>query len=210
MIEKTNMKYWPVEDSKSKKLPINGIGGSFLENRGDRYHCGVDIYANEGNNVVSIEACEIIETGIFTSPDKVKYWNETYYIIAKILPRNDFCMLIEEGEEEIIEADHDISRTLLYAELGEIFVKKGDIIAAGEKIATVGRVLNNDLIDTNSPEYIQKIKAKNNSCMLHFEIYNSSETLLNNDNYLGGNWFKKKKDIPNNLLDPTEYLENVN
>ena len=209
MKEKTKIKYWPVEESKSKKIPINGIGGSFLENRTDRYHCGVDIYANEGNTVVSIEACEIIETGIFTSPDKVKYWNETYYIVVKILPRNDCCLVIEE-DEEIVESDHNFSLTIIYAELGEVFVQKGDIISAGEKIATVGRVLNNNLIDTTSPKYIQKIKSKNNSSMLHFEMYNSSETLLNNDNYLGGNWFKNKNDIPNNLLDPTEYLENIN
>ncbi len=209
------MKYWPVPASKSKKIPTNGLGGSFLEDRGDRFHCGVDIYAKEGDSILAIESCEVIETGIFTSPEKVKYWNKTYYIIVKVLPRNDHCQVPEEEDDETYEFQENIKPLILttvYAELGKIFVKKGDIITAGKQIATVGKVLNNDLIDENSPKYIQKIKAGNNSEMLHFEMYNGDVEFLGNNNYLGGNWFKNKenKEIPTNLLNPTEYLENVN
>jgi len=206
------MKYWPVVGSKSNKIPINGIGGSFFEDRGDRYHCGVDIYAKEGDKVVAIENCEVIGTGIFTSSKLVKYWNKTYYIIVKVLPRSDYCMVSEEDDVVEKKVEIQLPLTAIYAELGELFVKEGDIIAAGEAIGAVGKVLNNDLIDDNSPKYIQKIKVKNNSEMLHFEMYQGDKTLIGNSNYLGGNWFKKDGTVkpPINLLDPTEYLENVN
>lgn len=58
------MRYWPVPDSYSKNIPLHGSSGSFWENRGDRYHCGVDIYAPPGSKVIAIECGEVIDLGV--------------------------------------------------------------------------------------------------------------------------------------------------
>ena len=65
------LKYWPVPNSHSKIVPTAGSPGSFWEDRGDRHHSGIDIYAPEGSNVLSIEDGKVIDIGIFTSPDRV-------------------------------------------------------------------------------------------------------------------------------------------
>lgn len=77
------MKHWPIPNSYSKKTPIRGAPGSFWKNRDDRYHCGIDIYAPNGSDVISIEDGKVIETGTFTSPDKNPYWNTTFYVLIK-------------------------------------------------------------------------------------------------------------------------------
>ncbi|MDQ1252495.1 MAG: hypothetical protein QG646_1616 [Euryarchaeota archaeon] len=58
------MKIWPLSMNDSEKveickktdrIPQKGEAGSFWENRGDRYHCGVDLYVPENTEVISIE-----------------------------------------------------------------------------------------------------------------------------------------------------------
>ncbi len=77
------MKYWPVPNSYSKTISADGSQGSFWEERGDRHHCGIDIYAPEGINVLSIEDGKVREIGKFTSADKIQYWNTTYFIFVE-------------------------------------------------------------------------------------------------------------------------------
>ena len=84
------MKYWPAPDSYSKNIPYMGTPGSFWENRGDRYHCGIDLYGPEGSSVISIEEGRVIDIGIFTSPDKAPYWNITKYVTIK--GKNDYFL----------------------------------------------------------------------------------------------------------------------
>lgn len=177
------MKYWPVPDSYSKNIPTIGTSGSFWQNRGDRYHCGVDIYAPVGSDVISVEDGIAIEIGSFTSPDKTPYWNSTYYIVIK----NNTGLICK------------------YAELSDVTVKVNDLIEAGQIIGHVGLVLNKDKITKNSPSYIQKIDKNGNYSMLHFELYKSLPILA--AKYLGGNWFGDTK--PENLLDPTDYLRST-
>ena len=155
--------------------------GSFWEARDDRYHCGIDIYAPVGSQVVSVFDGYVIETGIFTNKDIIPYWNETKYAIIK---NNDgfFCK---------------------YAELGNIEVKEKEFVRAGQLIGHVGLVLNKKKIDDNSPIYIKKIKNDNNFSMLHFEVYKSQP--IKNKKYLGGNWFGKNQ--PRGLIDPNIYLK---
>ena len=175
------MKYWPIPNSYSKKLPSDESYGSFWEKRGDRYHCGIDIYAPSGSEVISIDNGIVIETGIFTSPNKIKYWNQTKYVL--IQNQDDlFCK---------------------YAELGSLSVKTNESIKAGQLLGYVGTVLNIKKITKLSPQYIQKIKYDNNTSMLHFEIYTSKphET----KKYLGGNWFGNNKPI--NLINPNNYMK---
>ena len=66
------MKHWPVPNSFSNKIPVQGTSGSFWENRGDRHHCGIDIYAPANSEVLSITDGMVMDVGIFTTSDKMK------------------------------------------------------------------------------------------------------------------------------------------
>jgi len=177
------MEHWPVPESYSRTVPIKGSPGSFWEYRCDKRHCGVDIYAPEGSDVISVEDGKVVYTGVFTSPKDVPYWDTTYYILVK----NKMGFLCK------------------YAELGDAKVKASDLVNAGQIIASVGRVLNPDKITSQSPAYIQKLKERGNLSMLHFELYKSPIT--DTKHYMGGSWFGDAK--PENLLDPTNYLNSI-
>jgi murein DD-endopeptidase MepM/ murein hydrolase activator NlpD len=167
-------------DLKKVRVPQKGEAGSFWENRGDRYHCGVDLYAPENTEVDSIERGIVAETGLMTSPEILPYWNPTYYVIVEQRGRL-FCK---------------------YSELADFTEKKGDEIEPSQLIGYVGIVLNSSKIDEFCPLYIQKLKDKNPS-MLHFELW-ENQPITTHRNYLGGNWFAEEK--PENLMNPTEYL----
>ena len=157
------MKYWPVPNSYSKKIPLKDSSGSFWEHRGDRFHTGIDIYAPKDSDVLCIEDGRVIETGIFTSPDKIPYWNTTYYV------------LVENNSGLICR----------YAELGDITVKNNESIKAGQLIGHIGTVLNFDKISKDSPIYIRNLKKKSHKSMLHFELYTSYPKDIKD--YVGGN-----------------------
>jgi murein DD-endopeptidase MepM/ murein hydrolase activator NlpD len=175
------MKFWPVPESYSRSLPESGSPGSFWENRDDRHHCGVDIYAPKGSAVRTVEGGEVMEVGQFTSPEILPYWNRTYYILIK-------------------HHDGIVSR---YAELEKVHVKIGDKVRAGQAIAQVGSVLNPEKITDASPPYIRRLRENGNQSMLHFEIYKGMPTTA--EDYLGGNSFQSEK--PESLLDATSYLK---
>lgn len=176
------MKYWPVPNSYSKNIPKNGQPGSFWEKRDDRYHCGIDIYAPAGSEVISVDDGFVIETGIFTDSKNISYWNKTKYITIK-------------NQDELV---------CKFAELEDVLVKEKEFVTAGQLIGHVGIVLNNEKITEESPKYIQAIKKNNNFSMLHFELYNFIP--VKNKNYFGGNCFVNKK--PKHLLNPNNYLRN--
>ncbi|WP_440948381.1 M23 family metallopeptidase [Methanosarcina sp. T3] len=192
------MKKWPLslrnpEKTDSEKradvmaalesIPQKGEAGSFWEDRGDRYHCGVDLYAPVNTGVLSIEEGIVSETGLMTSPEVLPYWNPTYYVIIKNTS-GKFCK---------------------YGELAECTVQKGDQTGSGQLIGFVGMVLNCAKIDEYSPSYIRKLKNKNPS-MLHFELW-KDKPITSHKDYLGGNWFSEEK--PENLIDPAEYLTSI-
>lgn len=177
------MKHWPVPNSYSKKIPVLNTPGSFWEKREDRYHCGIDIYAPEGSEVLSVEDGKVIDIRMFTSPKEVPYWNTTY------------CVLIKNKSGFICK----------YAELGDVTVRNNEIVKSGQTIGHVGKVLDLDQIDKSSPQYIQNLKKNNYQSMLHFELYELFPNKLKN--YLGGNLFVDYK--PKNLLDPTDYLQST-
>jgi murein DD-endopeptidase MepM/ murein hydrolase activator NlpD len=175
------MSLWPVPQSYSKTIPKSGSPGSFWEHRGDRFHAGVDLYAPEGSNVLSIDEGRVIDCGLFTSPYDKSYWNETFFVL----------IMNKDG------------KYYKYAELGSIQVQINQEVEASQIIGTVGMVLNIDKITGDSPGYIQKIKHTGHVSMLHFEMYTSKPT--KNKQYFGGNWFLSSK--PDYLEDPTNYLE---
>ena len=174
------MKYWPVPNSYSKKVPIKGAPGSFWEDRGDRRHCGIDIYAPKGSDVLSIDDGKVIDIGVFTSPKINPYWNLTKYIIIQI-------------QEDLFYK---------YAELEDVTVNVGQITKAGQKIGHISSVLKLNKISDKDPKYIQEIKKNKNNSMLHFEVLKAIKT--STLNYKGGNWFGCKR--PTNFLDPTIYF----
>ncbi|MDD5634939.1 MAG: M23 family metallopeptidase [Candidatus Omnitrophica bacterium] len=176
------MKYWPVPDSYSKNIPLNGPG-SFAEDRGDRHHSGVDIYASKGSVVVSIEDGIVVAEDIFTTPGKNPYWFMTRFVAIK------------NGSGQICK----------YCELEDVSVKRGDKVKGGQVIGHVGSVLDFNNIDQGSPLYIQKMKESGVKSMLHFELYAKGPVVF--ENYCGGNCFSSG--LPDNLLDPTEYLLSI-
>ena len=125
------MKYWPVPNSYSKKIPVKGTG-SFWEDRGDRRHCGIDIYAPKGSDVVSVDTGEIIDIGIFTSPKVNTYWNLKKYIII-------------QSQENLF---------FKYAELEDVTVYIRQLVKAGQIIGHVGSVLKLNKISEKEPKYI--------------------------------------------------------
>jgi murein DD-endopeptidase MepM/ murein hydrolase activator NlpD len=177
------MKYWPVPTSYTREIPKNGVSGSFWEDRGDRHHCGIDIYAPEGSEVLAVESGYVIETGQFTSPKQHLYWNPTFYVILKT-PQN---FLVK------------------YAELKEISVRIGDYVDAGQLLGIIGCVIKKDDVTYEDPYYIQELADKGTLSMLHFEIYKAPVTSV--QPYLAGNYFGDRK--PESLIDPKLYLNGV-
>lgn len=175
------MRFWPVPDSYEKIPPLHGAEGSFWEDRGDRYHCGVDIYAPEGSDVLAIDDGQVMKVGVFTSPDEVPYWNVTYYLFVK------------HGDGLIVR----------YAELGDVTAEQKQFVKAGELIGHVGTVINAKKIQASSPGYIQRLKLNGRASMLHLELYRRLPGA--EKDCLGGNVFTGTK--PGNLLDPTGYLK---
>lgn len=164
-------------------LPPEGAPGSFWEDRGDRHHAGVDLYAPAGARVVSIEDGTVLSAGVFTSPDLVPYWNVTCRVTIA----------------------HDSGIFCRYAELGDLAVEAGARVDGGEVIGRVGEVLNLSLIEDGSPAYIRELKEQGRPGMLHLETFTSDPG--SDPDYLGGNWFSPEK--PAHLLDPAHILRDA-
>ncbi len=177
------MKYWPVPDSPSKKFPEKGSPGSFWEDRGDRFHCGVDIHAEKGSKVLSIESGIVMESGVFTDPEVESYWNKTYFVIIKSFEYVNYK----------------------YAELNDIFVHTGDYVEAGDEIGIVGDAINTDKVHTNLPFYIRELVDNQHDTMLHLELLKAPITHV--QPYSGGNYFGAKR--PQSLIDPAEFLREI-
>lgn len=160
-----------------KEIPISGQG-SFWEDRGDRHHCGIDLYAEKNEEIFAITNAKVIAIEIMTHPDFIHYWNITFQIVVQ---SKDFY--------------------IKYGEIEHPQVKVGDQIKEGDVIALVGQVLDGTKVTEKDPVYIQKLKQGKNT-MLHLECWKTNP-IIEHDDYLGGNWFKDDK--PENLLNP-EFL----
>ncbi len=177
------MNCWPVPQSYSRCLPHDRESGSFWEQRQDRFHCGIDIYAPRKSDILSIADGIVIDVGIFTTPVQVRYWNTTYYLV---IANNDGTFF-------------------RYAELDNVTVEKETTVQTGDTLGAVGQVLHLAKIDGTCPAYIQQLKEKNRATMLHIEWYD--QYLTPSTQYLGGNWFGTRK--PGGLRDPTTLLESI-
>jgi len=171
---------WPVPQSYSCFAPQSGEIGGFREDRGDRCHCGVDIYAPPGARVLAVANGNVVESGLFTSPEQIEYWNETFYLI---LQHNDLF--------------------IRYAELEDRVVSEGKIVTAGQLLGHVGQVLVPQRISERAPDYIRRLLKLNHLSMLHLEVYTGEPKKL--EGYRGGNLLSSDK--PSNFVDPAQFLQ---
>lgn len=177
------MRFWPVPASYSQQLPRTGEKGSFWEDRGDRRHTGVDIYAPHGSSVVAVEDGIVLQVLEFTSPKLLPYYNQTQAVLIK----------------------HFDGAILLYAQLDFVRVSPGEVVSAGEILGGLGEVLNAQCIDRNAPRHIRGLADAELTSILHLEMYDRIPQVSLNT--LGGNAFFKE--YPAGLLDPTEYLSSI-
>lgn len=166
------------------QFPHKNSPGSFLEDREDRVHIGIDIYCEIDSDIFSIEDGEVYSIGVTENTKMLNYWNRNYYVIIQ----------------------NKSGTFTKYSELEKVNVKVGDEIHSGERIAIVGHMPDPKKIDEFSPSYIKKLKD-NNQRILHLEIY-KDHPIEKELNYFGGNWLNKKE-IPDNLIDPTIYLKEI-
>jgi murein DD-endopeptidase MepM/ murein hydrolase activator NlpD len=175
------MRCWPVPGSDRTKMSPIDAPGRFWEDRGDRRHCGMDIHAPAGSDVVAVEAGEVLNVAPFTSPQTLPYWNETYYVLIR----------------------HESGHFCKYAELGMTAVLPGHPVEAGQIIGQVGMVLNDRAATADAPLYIRKLKEAGLESMLHLEVYRVMPKEM--PNYLGGNLLGTP--MPDELVDPAQYLK---
>lgn len=174
------MTAWPLPETGPRALPGPGEPGSFWEERGDRYHCGVDLYAPPGSPVASIEKGRVLCTGIQTDPSWRPYWQRTYFVCIR----------------------HQGGYVLRYAELGDLMVSAGESVVEGKIIGHVGEVIDVSRVDRRAPPYIRRLAAGGNCSMLHLEVYRSVPRA--DPRYFGGNWLES--DSPLYLCDPAVVL----
>lgn len=174
--------HWPLP-AAPRILPSSGNPGSFGEQRGDRRHCGIDLYAPEGSQVVSVAEGRVLAVGLFTTPAQVSYWNHTYHLLVR-------------------NQDRTICR---YAELRDVVIKAGSHVAAGQVVGHVGTVLNREKIDDRAPLYVQRLRQAGRCSMLHFEVLESRPPPQ--APYRGGNLFGAEVSRP--WKDPGPYLKKL-
>lgn len=108
---------------KTTEIPIAPHPGSFGYVRKNHIHEGVDLYAEEGDDVLAIEDGVVVKIIPFTGEiANTPWWNNTYSIFIK---HNGF--IINYGE--LIPAEH---------------LKEGSIVKAGEVIGHIRTVLLKD------------------------------------------------------------------
>ncbi len=138
---------WPVPESYSKEIPRSGSPGSFWEKRESLYNCGVNIYAPENSDVLSIRKGKVIAGSRFTD-----------HSISPILANTKFV---------VIKSDNVF---LKYAGLKEVYVNDGDLVERGTKIGSIGSVLNGRTELTLEEEEIYSLIEQGGRNYLHLEI----------------------------------------
>lgn len=138
---------FPLQDAWDKRPKCNGIPlighpGAFLTKRKHHTHTGVDLYCEDGQTVIAVEAGTIVGIEQFTGEQqKTPWWNNTD------------CVLIEGASGVVCYGEIDVS-------MGR---NVGRRIERGEMIGGVKRVLKEG---KERPD----IEGHSTS-MLHMEIY---------------------------------------
>lgn len=101
-----------------KSLPVGP--GEFSATRKFDTHTGVDLYCEEGQQVIAVEDGKVVAVEHFTGYEESPWWENTEAVLI-------------EGESGVV----------LYGEITPS-VKMGDVIRRGQLIGTVKRVLKED------------------------------------------------------------------
>lgn len=185
MLSKNLEATWPIKGDFSHQLPKESDDGCFWQDRGDRRHAGVDLFAPAGTIVVAIQAAQVVQVFVHTSPGICPYWNTTYAISLKLAS----------------------GIFLRYAELGEIYVNVNQVISCGDEIGKIGQVVLPERVMEKDPPYIQLLKDADHCAMLHLEAFSTLPS-GNDELYLGGNYYGITVP-PRNLLNPNKILEEI-
>ncbi|MBT3298275.1 M23 family metallopeptidase [archaeon] len=112
--------FWPVPSTK-KNVPKSKFKKGFGRNKeGGRFHCGTDILAKYGSNIIAIESGLIKNIFLFTylELDQFNKYENTYAIAIQ----------------------HEKGNYALYCELQKPKLKIGQKVKAGQLIGKVGRI----------------------------------------------------------------------
>jgi murein DD-endopeptidase MepM/ murein hydrolase activator NlpD len=77
------MSIWPIEENRNSKIPDRDDSGSFWSRIGNFYNCGVDLFSEESNTVMSMYGGTIIHKGKFTSKEDKSYLKDSDYVVIK-------------------------------------------------------------------------------------------------------------------------------
>ncbi len=150
---------WPLRTTWFP-IPKPGEPGAFGTVRKHDIHTGVDLYCVEGEKVTAVELGIIVGIERFTGDAAGSpWWLETWAVLI-------------EGKSGVVA----------YGELKHPSLTVGNLIAAGDLVGFVGRVLPHD-------------KGRPTS-MLHLELYEPGTTSTA--------WWRESR--PEKLLDPTPFL----
>lgn len=138
---------WPVPDSYNKELPEKGNTGSFWEKRDGLFNCGIHIYAPEGSEVLTVDEGRVISINHFTNHEISPILGNTRYVIIKT--NNVFVK---------------------YGGLKDIFVEPGSIVTPGQKIGSIGSILNGRTNLNLEEEVLYSSLEKGGRNYLHLEI----------------------------------------
>ena len=122
-------------------IPINHHPGAFGFRRAKNHHTGVDLYTEDGADVLAVEDGVVVKVDVFTGPKAGHdWWEETYAIMV-------------EGNSGVVN----------YGEVNKPTLNVGDEVQAGDVITTVKRVLFKDKFRKDIPGH--------STSMLHLELY---------------------------------------
>ena len=177
------MLFWPVPESYNKKIPHSNEPGSFWEEVGDKYNCGVDIYAPEGSQVIAPESGRVIAVEMFTDSRVMSHFNDTKYVIIRTA-NNLFLKL---------------------AAMGNITVKIGDKVEAGDKMGEIKKIVEDDRIYNLIIQNNFFLSSSYQNSYLHIEL--TRPPIMEFKPYLAGYFQDSTK--PYSLINPSEYLASL-
>lgn len=173
---------WPVPESYNKEIPKKGNTGAFWEKRDGLYNCGVHIYAPEDSDVLSVESGKVLAISDFTNHDISPILGYTHYIIIK--SNNVFVK---------------------YGGLKEVLVKPGDIVVPGQKIGTIGSILNGRTNLSLDEEQLYANLELGGRNYLHLEILKPPVNEIK-PYFIGFFMFEQK---PFSLIDPVLFFRSL-
>lgn len=172
---------WPAPESYEMTIPKSNEPGSFWEETGGKYNCGIDLFAPEYSPVLAPESGRIIDAGLFTDSRILPHFNDTGYVIMKT-NNNLFLKL---------------------AAIGNLSVKTGDKVEAGQKIGEIRKIVDDERIYSLIIQNNFLLNSSNRNSYLHIEL--TKPPIMQVKPYLAGYFLENTK--PFSLINPELYLK---